>query len=198
MEKQLSFELKVLSSGKYGQPSLNKHLSGKKEQEPKRENKKKKNKKKKGEKREERERKDERENEEKINNKRKSENKKESKSERKQAVKELLPRLQKETKLGLGFLSLKDNVQEKTTSEINILNESFLEEQSPKKDMFFENQIELIGVKTVAEMLGLAPKTIHNWVSLRKIPYLKCGHKVMFRPKSLKAWLNRKEIKSWL
>ena len=60
--------------------------------------------------------------------------------------------------------------------------------------LFFEN---LISVKTVAERLGLAPKTIHNWVYLRKIPYVKCGHKVMFRPKSLKAWLNRKEIKSW-
>ena len=60
--------------------------------------------------------------------------------------------------------------------------------------LFFDN---LIGVKTVAERLGLAPKTIHNWVYLRKIPYVKCGNKVMFRPKSLKAWLNRKEIKSW-
>ena len=60
--------------------------------------------------------------------------------------------------------------------------------------LFFDN---LISVKTVAERLGLAPKTIHNWVYLRKIPYVKCGHKVMFRPKSLKAWLNRKEIKSW-
>ena len=157
MEKQLSFELKVLSSGKQENSSLKKHLSSKKEGKLKSANK----------------------------NKIKSEN--ESKIERKQAVKELLPRLQKETKLGLGYLSLKDNVQDKTTSEINILRGSFLEEQSPKKDMFFENQIHLVSVKTVAEMLGLAPKTIHNWVSLRKIPYLKCGQKVMFRQKSLKA-----------
>ena len=64
----------------------------------------------------------------------------------------------------------------------------------PPQAVFFDN---LISVKTVAERLGLAPKTIHNWVYLRKIPYVKCGHKVMFRPKSLKAWLNRKEIKSW-
>ena len=60
--------------------------------------------------------------------------------------------------------------------------------------LLFDN---LISVKTVAERLGLAPKTIHNWVYLRKIPYVKCGQKVMFRPKSLKAWLNQKEIKSW-
>ena len=56
--------------------------------------------------------------------------------------------------------------------------------------LLFDN---LVSVKTVAEMLGVAPKTIHNWVYLRKIPYVKCGQKVMFRPKSLKAWLNRKE-----
>ena len=41
--------------------------------------------------------------------------------------------------------------------------------------LFFDN---LISVKTVAERLGLAPKTIHNWVYLRKIPYVKCGNKV--------------------
>ena len=64
-----------------------------------------------------------------------------------------------------------------------------------EKDLLFDN---LISVKTVSEMLGIAPKTIHNWVYLRKIPYMKVGQKVMFRPKSLKAWLNRKEIKPWL
>ena len=63
-------------------------------------------------------------------------------------------------------------------------------QNTPKTEQLFDN---LISVKTVAEMLGVAPKTIHNWVYLRKIPYVKCGHKVMFRSKSLKAWLNRKE-----
>ena len=191
MDKQLSFELKVLS-GKQENTSMKKHLSRGKTAKLKRESKKKNNEKREG-----------KEKETKWKSKNKENNRKESKRkerdyERKQAVKELLPRLQKETKLDLGFLSLKGNVQEKRASEINILSKHFFEEQSPKKDMFFENQIFLIGVETVAEMLGLAPKTIHNWVSLRKIPYVKCGHKVMFRPKSLKAWLNRKEIKSWL
>ena len=83
-------------------------------------------------------------------------------------------------------------------TERNILKEIPPEEQSPKKEQLFDNQINLISVKTVAEILGIAPKTIHNWVYLRKIPYVKYGQKVMFRPKSLKAWLNRKEIKSWL
>ena len=78
-------------------------------------------------------------------------------------------------------------------ASLSKLKESACGEKQPQA-VFFDN---LISVKTVAERLGLAPKTIHNWVYLRKIPYVKCGHKVMFRPKSLKAWLNRKEIKSW-
>ena len=61
--------------------------------------------------------------------------------------------------------------------------------------LFFDN---LINLETVSEVLGVAPKTIHNWVYLRKLPYIKVGRKVMFRPKSLENWLNRKEIKSWL
>ena len=89
---------------------------------------------------------------------------------------------------------------EEVKTEENTLKEASPDVPSPKEEKFFENQINLVSVKTVAEMLGLAPKTIHNWVYLRKIPYVKCGQKVMFRQKSLKAWLNRKEkeAKSWL
>lgn len=83
-------------------------------------------------------------------------------------------------------------------AEENTLKSASPNGHSPKEELFFDNRINLVSVKTVAEMLGLAPKTIHNWVYLRKIPYVKCGQKVMFRQKSLKAWLNRKEIKSWL
>lgn len=78
-------------------------------------------------------------------------------------------------------------------SSLSKIKESVCGKKQPQA-VFFDN---LISVKTVAERLGLAPKTIHNWVYLRKIPYVKYGNKVMFRPKSLKAWLNRKEIKSW-
>ena len=149
MEKQLSFEFNILSSGKQQYTSTGKHLSSKKEIEAKQE--------KQGE----------------------------------QAVIELLPKVKEEFKL--KALSL-----EGVKAEENTLKETSPNGHSPKEEKLFENQIHLVSVKTVAEMLGLAPKTIHNWVSLRKIPYVKCGQKVMFRPKSLKAWLNRKEIKSWL
>ena len=87
---------------------------------------------------------------------------------------------------------------ERVKSEASPLEEALPVVRSPKGEKFFENQIDLISVKTIAEGLGIASKAIHNWVSLRKIPYVKCGQTVMFRQKSLKAWLNRKEVKSWL
>ena len=64
-----------------------------------------------------------------------------------------------------------------------------------KSGVFFEN---LINVETTAEVLGVAPKTIRKWVSLRFIPYIKLGSRVLFRPRSLELWLNQKENKSWL
>ena len=112
------------------------------------------------------------------------------KNQGRQLVIELLPKVKEELKM--KSLSLEEVKTEDT------LKETSPDVHSPKEEKLFENQINLVSVKTVAEMLGLAPKTIHNWVYLRKIPYVKCGQKVMFRQKSLKAWLNRKEIKSWL
>ena len=171
MEKQLSFELDILSS-KQKNSSLKKHLSNKRKGKSKQEQiftiKSQKN----------------------IICE-KNFNKKQfpvtKQNQKKQPVSELLPKTEKESKL--DFLSL-----ERVKSETSSLKEIALE-QNPRKELIFEN---LISVKIVAERLGLAPKTIHNWVHLRKIPYVKFGKKVMFRPKSLKAWLNRKEIKSWL
>ena len=159
MEKQLSFELKILSSGKQENSSLKKHLSSKKEKKPK------------------------------------------QKNQERQLVTQLLPKIKEELKL--KSLSLENKTQEGQLSEVRTLEEKASELKTPvenlsNRDLLFDNQIHLISVKTVAEMLGIAPKTIHNWVYLHKIPYVKCGQKVMFRPKSLKAWLSRKEIKSWL
>ena len=65
--------------------------------------------------------------------------------------------------------------------------------QPDASGLLFDN---LINLETVSEILGVAPKTIHNWVYLRRLPYIKVGRKVMFCSKSLVAWLNHKEIKS--
>ena len=64
--------------------------------------------------------------------------------------------------------------------------------QPDTSGLLFDN---LINLETVSEILGVAPKTIHNWVYLRRIPYIKVGRKVMFCSKSLISWFNRKEIK---
>ena len=61
--------------------------------------------------------------------------------------------------------------------------------------LLFDN---LINVETTAEVLGVAPKTVRKWVSVRFIPYVKIGRRVLFRQKSLELWLNQKETKSWL
>ena len=100
-----------------------------------------------------------------------------------------------EKRIKLKPLSLERKAKEKQLSGIKSLKEETLEAKLPEKEQFFDN---LISVKTVAEWLGVAPKTVHNWVYLRKLPFVKCGQKVMFRQRSLKAWLNRKEVKSWL
>ena len=180
MDKQLSFELDVLSSGKQKYTPLKQHLSSGKKDKLKRGQtfiiKSEKN----------------------TNKKREADKSKKyrqfslitKKNQKTQFIKELLPKAKKDFKLGSDFLSL-EGVKAETSS----LKEAPPVEPSPEKEQFFEN---LVSVETVAEMLGLSPKTIHNWVYLRKIPYVKCGQKVLFRPKSLKAWLNRKEIKSWL
>ena len=58
--------------------------------------------------------------------------------------------------------------------------------------LLFDN---LINVENVAEVLGVAPKTIRKWVSIRFIPFVRVGRRVMFRPKSIELWLNQKEVK---
>ena len=72
-----------------------------------------------------------------------------------------------EKRFKLKPLSWEDEAEEKNFSEASTLKESSLVEQTPEKERLFDN---LINVETVAELLGVAPKTIHNWVYLRKIP----------------------------
>ena len=76
-----------------------------------------------------------------------------------QFISELLTSSEK--KLKLKSLSLEKEAQEK--SETSFLKDTSLKTETPKKDLLFDNSIHLVSVKTVAELLGLAPKTIHNW-----------------------------------
>ena len=108
-------------------------------------------------------------------------------------ISEQLQKAKQETKLESLFLE--ERAEERNLLRTNVLREDTPEVQSKKKEQLFDN---LINVKTVAEWLGIVPRQFITGVYLRKIPYVKCGQKVMLRPKSLKAWLNRKEVKSWL
>ena len=109
------------------------------------------------------------------------------KNKGRQLVTQLLPKKEKET--NLKTLSLEGVKAE------NTLKETSPDVHSPRKELLFEN---LVSVEIVAEVLGLAPKTIRNWVSARRIPFVRVGRKVMFRRRSFELWLNRKETKSWL
>ena len=58
--------------------------------------------------------------------------------------------------------------------------------------LIFEN---LITIEELAVSLGVAPKTVRNWVALRKIPFVRLGRRTLFRPRSLIRWIDQKEIK---
>ncbi len=47
----------------------------------------------------------------------------------------------------------------------------------------------LQNVSQAAELLGISTHTIYAWVCQRKIPYVKIGRRVMFRPQDIEAWI---------
>ena len=68
---------------------------------------------------------------------------------------------------------------------------------SDNQTLLFEKRIRLLSVEELASELGLAPKTIRNYVAMRIIPFLKVGRRTMFRLESIEAWLSRKERLPW-
>ncbi|MHC9544630.1 MAG: helix-turn-helix domain-containing protein [Vulcanimicrobiota bacterium] len=52
----------------------------------------------------------------------------------------------------------------------------------------------LLTIEEAAEYLRLKPKTIRNWISMRKIPYRKIGRYIRFDRKSLELWAQRQEV----
>ena len=71
-----------------------------------------------------------------------------------------------------------------------------MSEFSAGDSSLFENLV-LITVEELAGFLGLAPKTIRNWVARREIPFIVIGRRTMFRRRSIEAWLDRKEHRPW-
>ena len=62
--------------------------------------------------------------------------------------------------------------------------------------LLFDNLLDLMTVEDLAVALGKRPQTIRNWVARREIPFIP-GRPVMFRRRSIEAWLDKKELKPW-
>jgi excisionase family DNA binding protein len=52
---------------------------------------------------------------------------------------------------------------------------------------------ELIAPEVAAKMLGIKTITVYKWVTERKIPFVKVGGVLRFRPSALDAWLKQRE-----
>lgn len=51
----------------------------------------------------------------------------------------------------------------------------------------------LIGPEEAAKALGIELATVYTWVTRRKIPFVKVGGALRFRPSALDAWLKDRE-----
>jgi excisionase family DNA binding protein len=49
----------------------------------------------------------------------------------------------------------------------------------------------LLNVPGVSDFIGVKQSTIRKWVHERRIPFLKVGRCVRFRPSSIEEWLKR-------
>lgn len=56
-------------------------------------------------------------------------------------------------------------------------------------------QKRFMGVKELAEYLGMKPTTIYSWTHMRKIPYYKMGRIVKFDREKIDRWIKTKEVK---
>jgi excisionase family DNA binding protein len=51
----------------------------------------------------------------------------------------------------------------------------------------------LIGPEEASKALAVELATIYTWVARRKIPFVKVGSALRFRPSALQAWLRERE-----
>ena len=49
----------------------------------------------------------------------------------------------------------------------------------------------LLNVPGLSDLIGVKKSTIRKWVHERRIPFLKVGRCVRFRPSSIEGWLTR-------
>ncbi len=55
----------------------------------------------------------------------------------------------------------------------------------------------LLTAEEVGTRLGLSPRTIYKWAGQKRIPALKVGGALRFRPSELDAWLGAPAPPAW-
>lgn len=53
----------------------------------------------------------------------------------------------------------------------------------------------LLNAHEVATLLGLHKVTIYDWVSQRRIPFVKVGGRTMFDPREIERWLEGSTVR---
>jgi len=51
-----------------------------------------------------------------------------------------------------------------------------------------------IGVKEIAQYLGIKIDTVYGWIYMRKIPYHKLGRLVRFDLREIEGWMREKRV----
>ena len=52
----------------------------------------------------------------------------------------------------------------------------------------------LLGIKELAEYLGVKVATVYDWVHMREIPYYKVGRLVKFKAVEIERWLEKRRV----
>ncbi|MBM3301081.1 MAG: helix-turn-helix domain-containing protein [Deltaproteobacteria bacterium] len=52
----------------------------------------------------------------------------------------------------------------------------------------------LIGVRKLAEVLGVATGTVYDWCASRRIPFIKAGRRTLFDPEEIDEWLDTRRF----
>jgi excisionase family DNA binding protein len=52
----------------------------------------------------------------------------------------------------------------------------------------------LLGVSEFAAAVGMSPKTIRQWVWMRRVPYVRVGRAIRFRQETVEEILKRGEV----
>jgi len=55
-------------------------------------------------------------------------------------------------------------------------------------------QSNLLNTEEFAAALGLSPKTVRQWVWMRRVPYIRVGRAIRFRPETVNEIVNRGSV----